>query len=358
MKRPKIKKDQDFYDIRKFQPKVPKQFKENYWRVHSIRDSLAELNKVLYNLKTSTEINIKLEEDIPEEMNPLDFALQKGDALSEAFVFIHLLDRLLNDFCHYTYFGLLSINPAHIAPSYSLLRKPFNQTIPLVELALNDFDDFMKKFINNIPELDKVVNSSPKAIERRKETRDKVSKSLGFPFQELIQDFIEVNLFDSSIHLVTTRKGNQTKNLNMNFIFLNEDAELAEEHTSYLIYLCAIYLSYAYTLFLVILKSIDLSKLTKNSSILSEISSIDENYEMLHSYALMLMVLDNEKRPDGNTIKLFNIYTERLEIKCKNCTEILSITSLEDLQVFADYEVLGCHKCNSLLIRNKLQDIV
>jgi len=346
----KSQKELDFYTINKFQPKVPEEFLENYWRIYGLRDRLVELHKTLFELKSQMKIKLNFEGELPQDKDLIDFALDNDDEKAQWFVFVSLFDRLLNDFCHYTYFGLIAINPAHITPAYTLLRKPYTQTLPILEWAIDDADDFLKKFIKKVGDIDSHLKKRNK--NKRDKIRKKVSKRLHFPFNDLLKDFADLSHFDSSAHLVTTRTA-KTENLNMNFIFLNEDKELAEQHTSSLIYMNALYLAYAYVIFLTIFKSIEVEQFTQPKKLKELIDSVDYSYTLFHSYALMLTVMINDAKENKSSLDLFNLYAKILDIKCSNCKKCAKISHPIDLQVFADYETLYCDNCKHLIIQNE-----
>lgn len=341
-------KKETFYTIKKFQPKVPTQFTENYWRIHALRDKLVFLHTLLFEIKIGMKIKINVK-DKPENQDLVDFALQSKNPKYQWFVLVSLIDRMLNDFCHYTYFGLLAINPAHVATAYTLLRKPYEQTLPLTEWIMVNTNEFLDRFINSNGDLDKYLQK--KNIEARKKMRESASKLIDFPFQQLIDEFINIEHYDSSAHLITTRTA-PTENINMNFIFLNEDKELAENHTSFLIYMNSIYLAYTNALFLAIFGSIDASKFIKPKKIKSIQDSIDHSYFLLHSYALMLVVLSKNDSDNLEIINLFNMYAQALETKCNNCTAIVKVSDIKDLKIFSDYDTLYCENCKNIIINN------
>lgn len=345
----------DFYRVKQFQPKVPDQFGENYWRVHSLRDKLVQLHRLLFEIKSQMEIHLDMVDELPEGKDLLDFALENEDEKAQWFVFTSLLDRLLNDFCHYTYFGLIAIHPAHIAPSYTLLRKPYEQTLPILEWAMTNTGDFLEAFIKNVADIDTkfLSNRDQRNKQKRIDARKKVTKLLEFPFKELLEQIGGVDHFDNSAHLVTTRRNAATENMNMNFIFLNEDSQLAEDHTDYLIYMNAIYLAYSNVVFLALVKSIDVARFTKSDDFSKLLESLDMPYSTLHSYALMLMVLLKGKEESPEIINLFNLYAEAMEVTCPSCSANVKIDDVLDLQVFADYETLHCAECGKIIIYNE-----
>ena len=80
--------------------------------------------------------------------------LKKEDFYSyKVFILISLVDRLVNDFLHYTYFGLNSIAPMHNQVAYTLFRKPFQENLCYIEQLLVDPDKFLNEFCSDNPDI-------------------------------------------------------------------------------------------------------------------------------------------------------------------------------------------------------------
>lgn len=163
-----------------------------------------------------------------------------------AFVTLDLLAGLNNDFLHFTNHGLKSLHPASVAVSYTLARKPYRDNLAYLEYMYARPDEFMNIFLGyhetlKTKDLDNHLKRGTLRQDLVKETCKKLDE-LGSPNINVVNpdlnyDFrYKTNLtgfFDTATHLITSRT-NPTENVNMNFIFLNQDTENAEKHAAHL----------------------------------------------------------------------------------------------------------------------------
>jgi len=163
-----------------------------------------------------------------------------------AFVTLDLLAGLNNDFLHFTNHSLKSLHPASVAVSYTLARKPYRDNLAYLEYMYARPDEFMNIFLGyhetlKTKDLDNHLKKGTLRQDLVKETCKKLdelgSLNINVVNPDLNYDFrYKTNLtgfFDTATHLITSRT-NPTENVNMNFIFLNQDTENAEKHAAHL----------------------------------------------------------------------------------------------------------------------------
>lgn len=163
----------------------------------------------------------------------------------KAFIMLELLAGLNNDFLHFTNHSLKSLHPASVAVSYTLARKPYRDSLAYLEYMYARPDEFMDIFLGynetlKTKDLDKHLSRTLRQ-ELVKETcmiLDELGTlNINVVNSELNYDFRYktdyTGFFDTATHLITSRT-NPTEDVNMNFIFLNQDADKAEKHAAHL----------------------------------------------------------------------------------------------------------------------------
>lgn len=164
-----------------------------------------------------------------------------------AFVMLELLAGLNNDFLHFTNYSLKSLHPASVAVSYTLARKPYRDSLAYLEYMYARPAEFMNIFLGyhdtlKTKDLDNHLKRGTLRQDLVKETCKMLNElgtlNINVINPDLNYDFRYktdyTGFYDTATHLITSRTNNSTEDVNMNFIFLNQDAENAEKHTAHL----------------------------------------------------------------------------------------------------------------------------
>lgn len=164
-----------------------------------------------------------------------------------AFVTLELLAGLNNDFLHFTNHSLKSLHPASVAVSYTLARKPYRDSLAYLEYMYARPDEFMNIFLGyhdtlKTKDLDNHLKRGTLRQDLVKETC-KILDELGTLNINVVNPDLNYDFrykadytgfYDTATHLITSRTNNSTEDVNMNFIFLNQDTENAEKHAAHL----------------------------------------------------------------------------------------------------------------------------
>lgn len=164
-----------------------------------------------------------------------------------AFVTLELLAGLNNDFLHFTNHSLKSLHPASVAVSYTLARKPYRDSLAYLEYMYARPDEFMNIFLGyhdalKTKDLDNHLKRGTLRQDLVKETC-KILNELGALNINVVNPDLNYDFrykpdytgfYDTATHLITSRTNNSTEDVNMNFIFLNQDTESAEKHAAHL----------------------------------------------------------------------------------------------------------------------------
>ena len=163
----------------------------------------------------------------------------------KAFITLELLAGLNNDFLHFTNHSLKSLHPASVAVSYTLARKPYRDSLAYLEYMYARPDEFMNIFLGyhdtlKTKDLDKHLTRTLRQDlvgETCKMLKELGTLNINVVNSDLNYDFRYktdyTGFFDTATHLITSRT-NPTEDVNMNFIFLNQDTENAEKHAAHL----------------------------------------------------------------------------------------------------------------------------
>ena len=154
-----------------------------------------------------------------------------------------LVQALIADFCHYVLEALNASRKGKLTVAFTLLRKPFQDSLFYLEWMLADLPDFFDRFKNGSAK-DLEVKALP--VERRKEIIREAIAALPDPHTinpEFIYDvrynraepYSLAGLSDQAVHLVTTNVHLLTAPQNFNFIFSNPEQFQSQWHHIYLV---------------------------------------------------------------------------------------------------------------------------
>jgi hypothetical protein len=155
--------------------------------------------------------------------------------------------------------------------------------------------------------------------------------------------------FDTATHLITSRT-RPTENVNMNFIFLNQDTEGAEEHVAHLTRIHLNCLSYGLEIMYQLLNKAlkdyyDEDDFKKFESHLEYIQfrRITANIAVMYGHRL----LTNKDLDKSYIIQLMGLLKHVTEFECSACgSKKFKDKSLKAVEILIFDEVVICAKCN------------
>jgi len=154
-----------------------------------------------------------------------------------------LVQALIADFCHYVLEALNASRKGKLTVAFTLLRKPFQDSLFYLEWILADLPDFLDRFRNRGA---KEVEVKGLPVERRKEIIREAVTALteshtidpGFIYDvryNRAEHYSLAGLSDKAVHLVTTNAHLLTAPQNFNFIFSSPDEFESQWHHLYLV---------------------------------------------------------------------------------------------------------------------------
>lgn len=280
----------------------------------------------------------------------------------KAFITLELLAGLNNDFLHFTNYSLKSLHPASVAVSYTLARKPYRDSLAYLEYMYARPDEFMNIFLGynaemKTKDLDKHLNKGTLRQDLVNETCKKLNEMWTFNISVVKPDFNYdfryktdyTGFFDTATHLITSRT-NPTEDVNMNFIFLNQDAEDAEKHVAHLTRIHLNCLSYGleimYQLLHQSLKEFyDEENFKKFDNYLEYIQfrKITANIAVIYGHRL----LTNKELDKDHILKLMGLLKHVAKFECSACgNKKFKDKSLKAAEILIFDEVVICARCS------------
>ena len=280
----------------------------------------------------------------------------------KAFITLELLAGLNNDFLHFTNYSLKSLHPASVAVSYTLARKPYRDSLAYLEYMYARPDEFMNIFLGHNAEmktkdLDKHLNKGTLRQDLINETCKKLNETWTLNISVVKPDFNYdfryktdyTGFFDTATHLITSRT-NPTEDVNMNFIFLNQDAEGAERHAAHLTRIHLNCLSYGleimYQLLHKALKDFyDEKDFKKFENYLEYIQfrKVTANIAAMYGHRL----LTNGELDKGIILQLMGLLRRVTKFECSACgSKKFKDKSLKAAEILIFDEVVICAKCS------------
>ena len=340
------------------------QLKEAQTYCHVIRDGIIWIAETF--IYENQYVGRKVPLDVIGSDNKLDW--KKLEHLHpekyKALVTLQLLAGLNNDFLHFTNYSLKALHPASVAVSYTLARKPYRDSLAYLEYMYARPDEFMNIFLGydaNIKtkDLDTHLNKRGSTIRRDlvNETCQKLDETgtlnitVAHPEfnYEFRYDVDYTGFFDTATHLITSRT-KPTEDVNMNFIFLNQDAENAESHVAHLTRIHLNCLSYSLEIMYQLLeKSLkdyyDENDFKKFESYLEylQFRKITANIAVLYGHRL----LTNKDLDKGYILKLMGLLKYVTKFECSACgNKKFKDKSLKAAEVLIFDEAVLCAKCS------------
>lgn len=142
----------------------------------------------------------------------------------------HVFPALLSDLLHFFYEALESSRKAKLNVAYTLIRKPIQENLFLLEVIATDLDNFSRYLIENPLRLRAGKAGGLEAHTARiamvlqtigEEDRFDAGYLAQIRYQKMEDGFD--GICNHAMHLFTEHKAIKTENLNINFIFSGED---------------------------------------------------------------------------------------------------------------------------------------
>lgn len=173
-----------------------------------------------------------------------------------------IFPAVLSDFLHFIYEALACSGKAKLTVAFSLLRKPLQENLLLMESIATDFDSFAAKLATEPHNL--AVGSTGGLVPHQKRIDiaiNKINEADRFNGEYLTALRYDKNCSDSfarvsdqAIHLFTHNKAIRTEPMNINFIFSGNDARWTQ--WSYIYSRLPYILTYARLLFEYVLAAV------------------------------------------------------------------------------------------------------
>lgn len=281
----------------------------------------------------------------------------------KAFIMLELLAGLNNDFLHFTNHSLKSLHPASIAVSYTLARKPYRDNLAYLEYMYARPDEFMNIFLGyhstlKTKDLDNRLKRGTLRQDLVKEACKKLSElgtlNINVVNPDLNYDFRYktdlTGLYDTATHLITSRTNNSTEDVNMNFIFLNQDAENAEKHTAHLARIHLNCLSYGLELMYQLLHKAlkdfyddEGFEKFKDYLVYIQFRKITANIAVIYGHRL----LTHKGLDRAYILQMMSLLKHFITFKCSACgSKKFKDKSLEAAEILIFDEVVVCSICS------------
>jgi hypothetical protein len=229
---------------------LPDQFHFKHQFSLFLHDILVNIIKVgEYNQHFSHKVQLRNEKDIEalESINQedtFDTFVRMGYSDDMDWVLIkQVYVAVLADFVQFVSTALETSTKGQLSVTYSLLRKPFKDNLFILEWILSNPDSYLEKFKSK----DSYQEISIDKIKPEEKLKiiESANKKSAIPF--LPSDFIYEQRYDKSKpygferswqmanHLVTSYKHHKTEDMNLNFVFSNQEAKLSQWENLYLL---------------------------------------------------------------------------------------------------------------------------
>ncbi|OGS20068.1 MAG: hypothetical protein A3J83_03605 [Elusimicrobia bacterium RIFOXYA2_FULL_40_6] len=226
---------------------LPKKYKDLHNPCFYFHDILAKIvvegeRKKLFNtiIKSENYEDSKSSEKCKE--NIFEWLKTKGYKKEMELILIRqILLATLSDFCHYVYEALKCSEKGKLSITYTLLRKPFKDTLLIYEWILADRNKFLDCFQLDPEHYD--IGNIDQACKK-----DYITKSLGLiKYKTFNADFIYdiryskkihyglEGLWNRANHIVTTCEHYKTESMNLNFVFSNNIDKEKQWHHLYIL---------------------------------------------------------------------------------------------------------------------------
>jgi len=251
----------------------------------------------------------------------LDYLNKNGyEADADEIIKKQIFDAILSDFLHYVYTALDTSEKAKLSVSFALLRKPFKDNLFILEWLLADPHDFLRKFQSNNSNTEIAIDKiSP---ERKKSIISTSNSKIKFPFlpddylYEIRYDKTKLygleSMWNKANHLITSCKNYSTEDMNLNFVFSQENDKINQWESFYTLLPGLL----MYTIFVS-------DAIYRTFSDDTSIVNIDLIVRILYGFELANnQLINSEKRTPLETLPIF----------CKKCkTEIYLNETIDDM---------------------------
>lgn len=250
----------------------------------------------------------------------IDFLISKGyNKEVDEMIRKQIFDAVLCDFLHFLYTALDTSEKGKLSVSFTLLRKPFKDNLLILEWILGDPNSFFKKFkslgSNLSIAIDRISSEKKNAIINSAIKKMKFSNLPADFLYEIRYDkskpYSLESIWNKANHLVTTYKDYATEDMNLNFVFSQQDDKECQWEQFYFVLPSLL----IHTLF--VCDAIYCTFSDSNSLIDTILLS-----KIVSGYALASKQYKDKNSNQSETIMLV----------CKKCNEIIDITpSIEKL---------------------------
>lgn len=323
---------------------LPKKYRLSYQYSEFLYNNLvATYNSCLKNKIFDTRIKFANEKDLKvfsklKNYDTIDWLSNNGYYSHHFFIIYKLILRaLLFDIITFISESLQNILKGNNVVAYTLLRKPFKDSLTVLEKIYSDPISFYRGFVNNDSSFfdpNKISKPKENMIELIKNVKTK-AKMHDFLIPELIYilrfDKQNDNSFDGfwtrAIHLITNAKGIETEKMNFNFIFSGNDER--NYQNGQIFYSLPILLYYMNDLVEAMLKLITSLK-------------YDDGYETRRLFGFNLWVQDVHL--SKSSIKKVRKILMKNNFSCPSCNKKIFI-SKQFMFDYCFYYSIDCKKC-------------
>lgn len=260
-----------------------------------------------------------------------------------------LIPALVADFCHFVFEALRSSKKGKLTVAFTLLRKPLKENLFLLELLLSREYSFLQSFITG--EVDAYASFKPEErIRIIQETILLLDDPRLFDGDYLHalrydkqQDISLERLWQKSHHLITTFRGLETEEANLNFIF--SDRSAIDEHWDYLYLVLPMLLYYSAEII---------------QSAFALINPLDPAYLAIQRWRRRLHFLLWGQRRKGNDLRIetfepiMEIVRESVAATCNECGVAIELT-WESLELAVRQFMIRCANCGAA---NSIEEFV
>lgn len=149
----------------------------------------------------------------------------------------------LSDLCHFVHTALICSEKCKLTVTYSLLRKPFKDNLLILELLLADRESFLNKF--NSEEMYKVLAIDKIDSDEKIKTIELALGNIPYPthsakflydirYNKKVDYGLE-QLWQKANHIITSFSTMKTEDGNLNFIFSDNEAHIAQWNHLYML---------------------------------------------------------------------------------------------------------------------------
>lgn len=246
---------------------------------------------------------------------------------------------LLSDFCHFIYEGLKTSEKGKLAVSFSLFRKPFKDNLLLFEWLLADPADFLFRFCKEAEHFApdqirpdqriKLIDKARKKLPSAKVFNSKILHGLRY---EKNTEYSLEHFWHRATHIVTCSKSHKTENMNLNFVFSQDEDRF--DQWEFLYEKVPLLMYYATEVIETLLTSL--------VKIPSPILLLNQAKRQL-GFLFWQQDFYRENAPSEIT-HLLRELVEKNIAPCKFCS--VEITGMENTYNFIHHNVIVCPHCN------------